>query len=53
MATGLTAVHVSRTLRQLREQGLLRLADHAITILDPAAVELRADVSEDTMGLWT
>lgn len=53
MATGLTAVHVSRTLRQLREQRLLTLNGHVITILDPAAVERLAGVSEDTMAMWT
>lgn len=52
LATGLTAVHVSRTLRQLREQGLIELSGHAITILDPVAVESLAGVSEDTMAMW-
>lgn len=52
LATGLTAVHVSRTLRQLREEGLIAFAGHAITILDPPAVERLAGVSKETMAMW-
>ena len=35
---GLTLVHVNRTLRSLREQGLIRLTHHRLTILDEAAL---------------
>ncbi len=52
LATGLTAVHVSRTLRQLREQGLLEFSGHAVAFLDAAGVERLAGVSEDTLAMW-
>lgn len=37
-ATGLTAVHVSRTLKQLREMGLLECHRHRLNILDEQAI---------------
>lgn len=37
-ATGLTAVHANRMLRQLREQGLVRFHQGVVTILDRAAL---------------
>lgn len=52
LSTGLTAVHVSRTLKQLRDQGLIALDHHTITVLDPRAVERFAGVSEETMAMW-
>ncbi|WP_353570123.1 Crp/Fnr family transcriptional regulator [Candidatus Albibeggiatoa sp. nov. BB20] len=35
---GLTLVHVNRTLRSLREEGLVKLAHHQLTILDYATL---------------
>jgi len=52
LATGLTAVHVSRTLRALREQGLARLANRTIAILDPPAVERLCRTPEEAMAMW-
>jgi CRP-like cAMP-binding protein len=52
LTTGLTAVHVSRTLKQLRAQGLVALEDHAIAVLDPRGVERFTGVSEEIMGMW-
>jgi CRP/FNR family transcriptional regulator len=52
LATGLTAVHVSRTLKQLREQDLIAFEDHTIAIHDPHAVERLTGVSEDLMDMW-
>jgi CRP/FNR family transcriptional regulator len=52
LATGLTAVHVSRTLRALREEGLMDLENHAIVIRAPRALERLAGVSAETMALW-
>jgi CRP/FNR family transcriptional regulator len=37
-AVGLTGVHVSRTLRILREQGIARYVNHDLEILDPDAL---------------
>jgi CRP-like cAMP-binding protein len=34
-ATGMTPMHVSRTLAQLREEGLIDLKNKALTVLDP------------------
>ncbi|GJE62158.1 Crp/Fnr family transcriptional regulator [Methylobacterium trifolii] len=38
-ALGLTSVHVNRTLQELREAGLIRLANGRLTILDVPALE--------------
>jgi CRP/FNR family transcriptional regulator len=53
LLTGLTAVHVSRTLRKLREDGLVDFDRHVIEVLNPAALERVAGVSEDTVAMWT
>jgi len=37
-AVGLTAIHVSRTLTLLREQRVVHLANHVLTVLDPVAL---------------
>jgi len=42
-ATGLTAVHVNRTLQELRRRGLIRLAERRATILDRPALEELAE----------
>ncbi|MCW3473845.1 Crp/Fnr family transcriptional regulator [Limobrevibacterium gyesilva] len=38
LALGLTHVHVSRTLRSLREQNVLQFSRHRLEVLDPAAL---------------
>jgi CRP-like cAMP-binding protein len=38
-ATGLTNIHVNRTLKVLREEGLISLERHKLTILDMAALQ--------------
>ena len=35
-ATGLTPVHVSKVLSEFRRNGLIRISDRSLTILDPA-----------------
>ena len=40
---GLTSVHVSRTLRQLRADGLILVQDHQVTITDVDALSALAD----------
>jgi CRP/FNR family transcriptional regulator len=52
LATGLTPVHVSRTLRHLREAGLLDLEDHRLTIRDPAEMKRLAGASTEMMASW-
>lgn len=51
-ATGLTAVHVSRTLSGLRDEGLLEMRGHVISIHDPAAVARLSGVPEEVMAHW-
>ena len=46
-ATALTPVHVNRTLRWLRDGGILDFHDHRLTILDDGALEAMAGVNED------
>jgi CRP/FNR family transcriptional regulator len=52
LATGLTPVHVSRTLRQLREDGVLELDNHQLTIHDPAGLARLVSPAPETMALW-
>ena len=40
---GLTAVHVNRTLRELREEGLMTFADRRVRIHDPVGLKRAAD----------
>jgi hypothetical protein len=35
-ATGLTPVHVSKVLTEFRRNGLMRIGDRTLTVLDPA-----------------
>jgi len=42
MLFGLSAVHVNRVLRQLRERGLLTFKDRLITIHDAGALKILA-----------
>ena len=51
-ATGLTAVHVNRTLRGLREAGVLDFRDRQLEILDPDRSAAIADLGEDLLRLW-
>jgi CRP/FNR family transcriptional regulator len=52
LATGLTAVHVSRTMRQLREDGLVTFENHCLTIHDAAALERLAGAAPEVTALW-
>ena len=52
-AVGLTDVHVSRTLRTLREQGVARFVKRELHVLDPAALARAAgfpDLAPDVMS---
>jgi CRP-like cAMP-binding protein len=49
-ALGLTTVHVNRTLRSLREDGLIRMSNKCVTILDFDAVSLLADFDNSYLG---
>jgi CRP-like cAMP-binding protein len=50
-ATGLTAVHVNRTLQRLRETGLIVLADRRLTIPDMAALKAAGLFNPDYLHL--
>jgi CRP-like cAMP-binding protein len=50
LATGLTSVHVSRTLRRLREEGLMTFENHSLAILNPAEVERLAGGSPESLA---
>jgi CRP/FNR family transcriptional regulator, anaerobic regulatory protein len=43
-ATGLTPVHVSKVLSEFRRNGLIRISDRTLTILDPAGFRRAADM---------
>lgn len=43
-ATGLTPVHVSKLLSELRRKGLMRLSERSLTILDPAGLRAIANM---------
>lgn len=51
LATGMSPVHVSRTLRNLREDRMLDFEDHMITIHNRAAVERIAGVFPEGMAI--
>ncbi len=46
-ALGLTYVHVCRTLKSLREQKIVRLANHKLEIIDPPALVAAAGIEVD------
>src|SRR5208282_4841362 len=48
-ALGLTYVHVSRTLQILREQKIIRFANHKLEIIDPAALVAAAGIEHDVL----
>jgi CRP-like cAMP-binding protein len=50
-ATGLTAVHVNRTLQKLREKGLISLTERKLTIADMAALKAVAQFNPDYLHL--
>ena len=49
-ALGLTTVHVNRTLRSLREDGLIKMSNKCVTILDFDALSLLADFDNSYLG---
>jgi CRP-like cAMP-binding protein len=49
-ALGLTTVHVNRTLRSLREDGLIMMSNKCVTILDFDALSLLADFDNSYLG---
>jgi CRP-like cAMP-binding protein len=49
-ALGLTTVHVNRTLRSLREDGLIKMSNKCVTILDFDALALLADFDNSYLG---
>ena len=51
-AVGLTGVHVSRTLRILREQRIIRLRSHTMEVLDPVAFLRAAGVPSNGYNCW-
>ena len=52
LATGLTPVHVSRTMRQLREDGVVELENHHLTIHDPAGLKRLAGPAPEITAQW-
>jgi CRP-like cAMP-binding protein len=52
-ALGLTTVHVNRTLRALREDKLIAMDGHAVTILDFEALSLLSDFENSYLGETT
>jgi CRP-like cAMP-binding protein len=49
-ALGLTTVHVNRTLRSLREDGLIKMSNKSVTILDFDALSMLADFDNSYLG---
>src|SRR5579871_2096998 len=49
-ALGLTTVHVNRTLRALREDKLIAMEGHSVTILDFEALSLLSDFENSYLG---
>lgn len=52
-ALGLTAIHVNRVLRELREQGILELSRKRLTILDIERLTRLVASSEGLLDLWS
>jgi CRP-like cAMP-binding protein len=52
-ATGLTAIHVNRMLRRLREDQILDFHHGRLTVIDPEQLVALAGVSESMLTLWT
>lgn len=51
-ATGLSAVHVNRTLQQLRREGLLELASGRLRLLEPDLLQVIADYRTPQVTRW-
>jgi CRP-like cAMP-binding protein len=51
-AVGLTAIHVNRTLRALREAGILEVRRRQLRILDIAKLTEMAGLTESVISLW-
>jgi CRP-like cAMP-binding protein len=49
-ALGLTTVHVNRTLRSLREDGLIKMSSRCVTILDFDTLSLLSDFDNSYLG---
>jgi CRP-like cAMP-binding protein len=49
-ALGLTTVHVNRTLRSLREDGLIKMSNKSVTLLDFDALSLLSDFDNSYLG---
>lgn len=52
-ATGLSAVHVNRTLQQMRKDGLLELQQGQALLLRPELLEVVADWTEPQINRWS
>lgn len=52
-AMGLTSIHVSRTLKVLREAGVLNLKDRTLRILDPEGLAEAAGFDRDMAARWS
>lgn len=52
-ALGLTAVHVNRTLRSLRDEGIVQMRHGALLVLDPGRFIELADLSSELLALMT
>lgn len=52
-ALGLTAIHVNRILRELREQGVMEFTHKRLTILDTGKLTRLAGSPDGLMELWT
>lgn len=52
-ALGLTAVHVNRTLRVLKDEGVAEFRRQKLRIIDAKRLTATASVSEEMMSLWT
>ena len=51
-ATGLTAVHVNRVLRRLREQRVVDFHDGVMVVEDPARLAALSGIFPDSAALW-
>jgi CRP-like cAMP-binding protein len=52
-ATGLTAIHVNRMIRRLREDRVLDFHERKLTIIDPERLFAIANLSDAVIQLWT
>ncbi len=51
-ATGLTAIHVNRIIRRLRQDRLVEFHDHAMIVRDPYKLAILALSSNESSDLW-